>query len=228
MFESECFVIHHFLLCKPISSHQSIMPSSGPNPPRSLIYPHPFLHPPKTKYDLLPSSYPITAFEASRAGLESAHIKEQSQIFSSSPFVLNDQTLSNLWKQPMSKQDAHRFCWKDCAVYVTVDLRDEFASTAVGLERVFNFLYRTWFRDDEAHLEVGHFFGRAVRCSETGGLKTIQEIVEAHRVICERVTEKQADEGADEDEVFEWNRRHQSFVLKRSFEKFFVLVNQTD
>ncbi|KAK3172090.1 hypothetical protein OEA41_004175 [Lepraria neglecta] len=203
------------------------MPSSSqPNTPRSLIYPHPLLHPPKTKYDLLPSSYPITALEASRAGLESAHIKEQSQIFSSSPFVLNDQTLSNLRQHPMSKQDAHRFCWKDCAVYVTVDLGDEFASTGVGVERVFNFLYRTWFRDGEAHLDVGHFFGRAVRCWEPGGLETIKEIVEAHRLVCERVREKQADEGADEDEVFEWNRRHGGFVLKRSFERFFVVVDR--
>lgn len=134
--------------------------------------------------------------------------------------MLNDQTLSNLRQHPMGKQDAHRFCWKDCAVYITVDLADEFASTDVGVERVFNFLYRTWFRDGEAHLDVGHFFGRAVRCWGTGGLETIKEIVEAHRVVCERVKEKQADE------VFEWNRRHGDFVLKSSFEKFLVIVDQ--
>jgi len=111
-------------------------------------------------------------------------------------------------------------------VYITVNLGDEFASTDVGVERVFNFLYRTWFRDGEAHLDVGHFFGRAVRCWETGGLKTIKEIVEAHQLVYERVREKQADEGADEDEVFEWNRRHGDFVLKKSFEKFFVVVDR--
>ena len=111
-------------------------------------------------------------------------------------------------------------------MYVTVDLRDEFVSTDLGVERVFSFLYRTWFRDGEAHLDVGHFFGRAVRCWEPGGLETIKEIVEAHGLVCERVKEKQADERADEDEVFEWNRRHGSFVLKRSFERFFVVVDQ--
>lgn len=111
-------------------------------------------------------------------------------------------------------------------MYITTDLGDEAASTNVGVERVFNFLYRTWFRDVEARLDVGHFFGRGVCCWEAGGLRTVGEIVEAHRVICERVVEKQADEGADSDEVFEWNRRHGEFVLKRSFRRFFVVVDQ--
>lgn len=111
-------------------------------------------------------------------------------------------------------------------MYITVDLRDEIVSTVVGVERLFNFLHRTWFRDGEAHLDVGHFFGRSVRCWDTGGLKTIKEIVEAHRLICERVREKQADKDADEDEQFEWNRRHGEFVLKRSFERFLVVVDQ--
>lgn len=136
----------------------------------------------------------------------------------------------------MSKQDAHRLCWKDCAVYITVDLSDEYGSTGVGVERVFNFLYRTWFRDGEAHLDVGHFLGRAVRCWDNddddttphggGGVKAIGALVEAHRVICKRVREKMADEGADDDEVFEWNRRHGEFVMKGSFERFFVVVDQ--
>lgn len=126
----------------------------------------------------------------------------------------------------MSKEDAHQFCWKDCAVYITIDLGDKVGSTGVGVERVFNYLYRTWIRDDEENLDIGHFFGRGVCCWETGGLKMIKEIVEAHRVICEKVREKQADERADEDEVFEWNRRHGDFLLKRSFERFFVVVDQ--
>ncbi len=128
----------------------------------------------------------------------------------------------------MSKEDAHRFCWKDCAVYITVDLADEIVSTGVGVERVFNFLHRKWFRDDEAHLDVGNFFGCAVQCWETGSPKTIKEIFEAHRVICEKVKEKQVDEKADEDEVFEWNKRHGEFVVKRSFERCFVVVDQGD
>lgn len=67
---------------------------------------------------------------------------------------------------------------------------------------------------------------RAVRCWGTGGLETIKEIVEAHRVVCERARKKQRDEGADEIEVFEWNRRRGDFVLKMSFERFSVVVDQ--
>ncbi len=75
-------------------------------------------------------------------------------------------------------------------------------------------------------MSVGHFFGRSMRCWDTGGLKTIKEIVEAHRVVCQKVREKQADASADDDEVFEFNRRHGEFVLKRSFERFLVVVDQ--
>lgn len=111
-------------------------------------------------------------------------------------------------------------------MYITVDLADEAGSTGVGVERVFNFLWRTWLRDGEAHLDVGHFFGHAVRGWETGGVKTIKEIVEAHQVVCERVNEKQADKDADADEISEWNRKHGKFLLKRSFDKFLVVVDQ--
>jgi len=107
-------------------------------------------------------------------------------------------------------------------MYITVDLADDIVSTAVGVERVFNFLHRMWFRDDEAHLEVGNFFGRAVRCWETGGLKRIEEIVEAHRVICERVKEMRA----DGDVGFEGDGRPGGFVMKRSYERCFVVVDQ--
>lgn len=109
---------------------------------------------------------------------------------------------------------------------MAVDLADAAVSTGLGEERLFNFLYRSWFREGEARLEVGRFFGRAVRCRGPGAPGTVKEMVEAHRVVCGRVREMQADAGADKDEVFEWNRRHGEFVLMSSFERFFVVVDR--
>lgn len=144
--------------------------------------------------------------------------------------MLNERSLHYLCEHQLQKKDAHRFCWKDCAVYITVDLEDDYGSTGVGVERVFIYLYRTSFRDGKTHLDVGHFFGRAVQWWDNGDgggePKTIKELMEAHRLICERVREKMADADADSDEVFEWDRRHGEFAMKRSFERCFVVVDQ--
>ena len=189
----------------------------------------------------------MTEAEASWGREQSYHIREQENYFSS-PFVLTQQSLEQLRRQHpmMDKEDAHRFCWKNCAVYITIDLGGQHGSTGVGVERIFNFLYRRWIRDGEEHLDVGNFFGRGVRSwdeadaydgsseseryQDSGfygtGLKTVKEIVEAHRLICERVREKMADADADRDEVYTWRKRHADYVMKKSFDRFLVIVDQ--
>lgn len=137
-------------------------------------------------------------------------------------FHLTQKTLQEWW--PL--RDVHDFCLKLCAIYATVDFR-------FGRELAL-WLWSRWYQP-RISCRFGNFFAKFVVCHYSDSPKSVQDLLDAHRLICAQVLLRQitltpqdyqpVPEKID-DRVDSLHENHENYKLEDTFHAVFIVIDE--
>ena len=141
------------------------------------------------------------------------------------PLRLNKVTLQQRW----SIKDVHDFCLKVCAIYATVDGGHD----PSGLSQ---YLWDRWFQPGGTPCRFGNAFARYIRAWDPDSPKTVSELLDSHRKICNQVRFRQITLSGDDDDrplpqtldqrAEDPYENHENYRLEASFPAAFIVMDE--
>ena len=122
----------------------------------------------------------------------------------------------------LSLKECHQFCWKECVLYATANLR------CGSTTDLLYYVYHTWFQGDASNVDFGAFFCKLVCCWSEDSPKELPVLIQTHRSLYNQLARRQ--NGLDMQEASSYDFSDEfadraSYKLMPFFNRLFVVLD---